>query len=119
MASSLHTTPVAPLCVTSARLDRMRDLFARMDAGCRATPGSAADRRLGPICDALVQMGIEIRANPSPGIIGLVELAQAAQYWYRPPPHEGSEWHATDPASQLVCAMIAATFALFEGGVDA
>lgn len=112
-------SPVAPACLTSRRLERLRELFPHLDAARIAAPGGRADRELGPVCDALLHLSAEICARPTPGIIGLVEIAAVAQYWYRPPPLEGSAWSATDPASQIVSALIAATFALFDRADDA
>lgn len=114
-----NVTPVLPAWVSSPRLDTLRELFARLDAACAAPSTSKrADAELNDACDGITALGRDIIANPAPGLAGVAELAMAAQYWFRPPPHQGSAWDPKSPDSVAVCALIAGVFALCEGGAN-
>lgn len=116
---SRHITPVAPSKCASVRLDRMRELFARLDAACEApTSSRRADAELNEVCNAICGLGEEIISHPSPGAAGVAEIAMTAQYWFRPPPHQGSAWDPKSADSRAVCALIAGVFRLCEGGAN-
>jgi len=110
----IDRTPVAPKAVTSSRLDRLRELFAHLDELAAMPPEAYTDEALNPVCDEINSIGNDAIRNPAPGIVGLAEIAMAAQYWFRP--ERGSAWSADDPASKAAAALIAATFAFCEGG---
>jgi hypothetical protein len=94
----------------------MRELFARLDAACAAPSSSKrADAALNEACDGIMTLSREILANPSPGLAGVGELAMVAQYWFRPPPHQGSAWDPKSQDSIAVCALIDGVFALCGG----
>lgn len=115
-----NVTLVAPASVHSPRLDKMRELFARLDAACVApTNNKRADAALHDACDAICGLIEEIIATPASGPVGLAELAMAAQYWFRPPPHQGSAYDPDSAESRAVCALIAGAFALCGGAANA
>lgn len=98
----------------------MRDMFARLDAACAdPTLFNRADARLNKVCDEIGALSEEIICQPASGPVGIAELAMAAQYWFRPPPHQGSAWDPKSPDSRAVCALIAGVFALCDGGAHA
>lgn len=94
--------------ITSPRIERLRVLFARLDA----LPENYTDADMNRLCHEILAISDAILASPAAGLVGLVEYAMAAHYWFRP---NGS---ASGPGVDVACvqALVGAVLAMSGDG---
>ena len=101
-----------PATGTSPRIERLRELYAKLENPKAQERGT--DTELNAICDEVYAITDDIMVAPEPGLVGVIEHAMAVHYWFRP----GGSCSGEGPDIASVQALVAAVFALAQGGGD-